>query len=314
MVIRVNRMNVVEVGNVSKKFKEHGKWFYALDDVSLSVEEGEIFGLLGPNGAGKTTLLNILLGILSPDRGKVRIFGKDVIKDRGVLEKVNFVSGETRFHWLLSVEDVLRFHGRSYGLKGDVIDKRIKELTKFFGIDDILDRKFFNLSTGQRMRLIFAKSLINDPKLVFFDEPTLGLDPSIAIKIRKEIKRVNKEQGTTVLLTSHYMNEIEQLSNRVAFIHKGKIIDTGTVENVKLKKFSTYDVFLNVKGIKNRDYLKRNRFRILGKNKLYKELQLGESISGLLSSLAKKGIDVTNIETKKPTLEDYFVKIMEEKK
>ncbi len=307
-------MNVVEIRDVSKRFKEHGKWFYVLNNVSLDVKEGEIFGLLGPNGAGKTTLLNILLGILTPDSGQARIFGKDVIKDRGILERVNFVSGETRFHWLLSVEDVLRFHGRSYGLKGEVIDKRIRELTKFFGIDDILNRKFFNLSTGQRMRLIFAKSLINDPRLVFFDEPTLGLDPSIAIKIRKEIKRINKEQGTTVLLTSHYMHEIEQLSDRIAFIHKGKIIDTGTVEKVKLKKFSTYDVFLNVREIKNRDYLKRNGFRILGKNRLQKELQLGESISGLLSSLANNGIDVTNIETRKPTLEDYFVKIMEEKK
>ncbi|UCD07034.1 MAG: ABC transporter ATP-binding protein [Candidatus Aenigmatarchaeota archaeon] len=307
-------MKVIEISSVSKRFKEEGKWFYALDDVSLDVEEGEIFGLLGPNGAGKTTLLNILLGILTPDRGKVRIFGKDILKERGILERVNFVSGETRFHWLLSVKDVLKFHGMSYGLKRDVIEERIKHLTKFFEIDGVIDRKFFNLSTGERMRLIFAKAMINDPKMVFFDEPTLGLDPSIAIKIRKEIKRINKEKGTTVFLTSHYMHEIEQLSDMVAFIHKGKVIDTGTVEKVKLSKFSTYDVFLNVKEIRNRDYLKRNDFDVLSKKRIYKKLQLGESLSGVLSSLSRKGIDVTNIETKKPTLEDYFVKIMEEKR
>jgi ABC-2 type transport system ATP-binding protein len=307
-------MHVVEVNNVSKKFKEHGKWFQVLDDVSLKVKEGEVFGLLGPNGAGKTTLLNILLGILTPDSGEARIFGENVIKNRNILEKVNFVSGETRFHWLLNIQDVLRFHGRSYGLKSDDIDKKIKELTSFFGIDDILKRKFFNLSTGQRMRLIFAKSLINDPKLIFFDEPTLGLDPSIAIKIRKEIKRINKEMGTTIILTSHYMNEIEQLSDSVTFIHKGKIIDRGTVENVKLKKFSTYDVFLNVKELKNREYLKKNGFKIIGNRKIRKELQIGDSISELLSDLVKKRIDVTNIETKKPTLEDYFIKIMNDKK
>lgn len=307
-------MRVIEISSVFKRFKEDGKWFYALNDVNLGVEEGEIFGLLGPNGAGKTTLLNILLGILTPDRGKVRIFGKDVLKDRGILERINFVSGETRFHWLLSVHDVLKFHGMSYGLKKGVIEERIKHLTNFFGIDDVIDRKFFNLSTGERMRLIFAKSMINDPKMVFFDEPTLGLDPSIAIKIREEIRRINKEKGTTVFLTSHYMHEIEQLSDRIAFIHKGRIIDTGTVEKVKLRKFSTYEVFLDVKEIKNGDYLKRNGFKILGKNRIHKNLQLGESLSGVLSSLSRMGLDVTNIETKKPTLEDYFVKIMEEKK
>jgi ABC-2 type transport system ATP-binding protein len=307
-------MNVIEIRNVSKRFKEHGKWFTALDNVSLGVRRGEIFGLLGPNGAGKTTILNILLGILSPDSGEVRVFGKDVLRDRDILERMNFVSGETRFHWQLSIEDVLRFHGMSYGLERDVIDERIKKLTRFFGIDDIIERRFYNLSTGQRMRLIFAKAMINEPEIVLFDEPTLGLDPSIAIKIRKEIKRINREKGTTIFLTSHYMSEIEQLSDRVAFISEGRIIDIGTVEKVKLRKFSTYDVFLGVRGIKDRDYLKRNGFDVLGKNKIHKTLYLGESLTRVLSMLSERGIEVTNIETRKPTLEDYFIRIMEERK
>jgi ABC-2 type transport system ATP-binding protein len=267
----------IEIKNVSKRFRERGKWFYALKNISFSIKRGEIFGLLGPNGAGKTTLLNLIINILEPDSGYIRVFGRDVSKDREVMEQINFVSGETRFHWTLTVKDILNFYGKSYGLKKPLLEKRVNRLAKFFGIEHVMNRKFDYISTGEKMRLIFVKALLNNPKLLLFDEPTLGLDPSMAIKIRKEIKRINKK-GVTILLTSHYMHEVEQLSDRVGFIYRGQLIDIGSVEKVKLKRFTTYDVIVDVEKIKNEQFLRKQGFRIKGR-KLYKTVSHGESLS-----------------------------------
>lgn len=306
-------MPVVEVENVSKKFKYQGKDFYALKDISFSIEQGEIFGLLGPNGAGKSTLLNILIGILFPDSGNVKIFGKNPLKNNNLVEKMNFVSGETRFHWSLKVKDILEVHGRLYGIPKNKRITETKKLANFFEIERIMESKFSNISTGERMRLIMAKALLNSPKLLLLDEPTVGLDPDIAIKVRNEIKRINKKLGTTIILTSHYMHELEQLCDKIAFINKGQIVDIGSVENVKLRKFATYDLIIKVKEVKNREFLRRNGFLIKG-NLLEKELPADENISETLSMLAEKGIEITEIESRKPTLEDYFVKILGDKK
>jgi ABC-2 type transport system ATP-binding protein len=310
---QVLSMYAVEVENISKMFKERGRKVQALKGVDLRIREGEIFSLLGPNGAGKTTLLNIIVGMLLPDKGSVKVLGRDVSKDRNVLEQMNFVSGETRYHWNLTVTDILKFYGFSYGLDKKTVEERMGKLMRFFEIDHIPNRKFFDLSTGERMRLIFAKAMINQPKLLLFDEPTVGLDPNIAIKVRKEIKRVNREMGTTILLTSHYMDEVEQLSDRIAFINKGEIIDIGRVEKVKMKKFQKYDVFIKVREIKNKLFLKRKGFEVKGR-RLHKTLSFSQNLGEVLQFLAKNGFEVTDVETKKPTLEDYFVKILGDSK
>lgn len=304
-------MNVIEVTNVSKKFKERGKRFYALKDVSFSVRKGEIFGLLGPNGSGKTTLLNIILNVLIPDNGHVRILGKDPNKERSVLDVINFVSGDARFHWALTVENILHFYGMIYNIEKEERIKRIEKLTKTFGAEELLKRRFFTLSTGEKMRVILARAEINKPKIILMDEPTLGLDPEISIRVRDEIKKLNKKFRTTILLTSHYMNEVEELADRIAFINKGSIIDMGTVEKVKMRKFTTYDVIITLSKIKDRGFLGRQGFRIKG-NKISKSLDIDENISKILSALESKNYDIINIETKKPTLEDYFVKITKE--
>ena len=306
-------MSIVEVENVSKKFKSGKKDFFALKDVSFDIKKGEIFGLLGPNGAGKSTLLNILIGILFPDSGNVKIFGKNPLKNNDLFEKMNFVSGETRFHWALKVKDILEFHGRLYGIPKNKRITETKKLAKFFEIEHILENKFSNISTGEKMRLIMAKALLNNPKLLLLDEPTVGLDPDIAIKTRNEIKRINKKLGTTIILTSHYMHEIEQLCDRIDFINKGVIVDIGSVDSVKLRKFASYDLTIKVRSVKNREFLRRKGFLING-NILRKELPADENISETLSMLAEKGMEIIEIESRKPTLEDYFVKMLGDKK
>jgi ABC-2 type transport system ATP-binding protein len=303
----------IEIANVSKKFKERGKWFWALRDVSFDVKPGEIFGLLGPNGAGKTTLLNILVGILTPDAGSIRVLGADPIAAPAVLEQMNFISGQTRFHWALLAQDVLNFYAAAYGLQPKARKKRIARLVEFFDLRGILKRKFDVLSTGEKRRLVFAKALLNRPKLLLLDEPTLGLDPDMAIKLRKEIKRINKKLGITILLTSHYMHEVEQLADRIAFIYRGRIIDIGGVELVKMRKFARYDVILRVAKVFDRAFLRKAGFRVIGRE-LRTSLGYGESLSELLNLLAKRRYKLLDIHVKKPSLEDYFIKIVKARK
>src|SRR3989338_4776833 len=150
-------MNVVELLSVSKSFKYQKRKIAALDHVSLHVKKGEIFGLLGPNGAGKTTLLNIMTGMLTQDEGEIKIFGKPLTRE--AFEKMNYVSGDSRFHWVLSPKSVLDFYGKIYNIEKKEKQERISKLVDFFGLERVIDRRFSDLSTGERMMLVFAKSL-----------------------------------------------------------------------------------------------------------------------------------------------------------
>jgi len=300
--------NAIEVSGVSKTFRSRKKEVRALDNVSLGIRKGEIFGLLGPNGAGKTTLINMITGMLYPDSGKITMLGEDVIGNIDLLKKVNVVLGSSRFHWVLKCRDILRFYGMVYGLSDDEFKKRSADLIDFFDLGKIMNRKYSYLSTGERARLGFTKAMLNHPRLVLMDEPTLGLDPQIAIKVRKEISRINKEFGTTILLTSHYMQEVEQLANRVAFIDNGKIIDIGTIEKLKGGKFKGYNLVIELRKVKCINDLKRMGFRIRGR-KLHANLTEDDSISSIMHRLVELDCEILDIETIKPTLEDYFVKI-----
>ena len=245
-------MAIVEISNVSKRFGRHAEAgvkkekFYALKDVSLVVEQGDILGVLGPNGAGKTTLLNIVMGLVYPDSGSVRIFGGDLKNDE-IVKKIGYVSGEERFHWALSAFDILTFGCILYGLSRDSRKERVSKLLALFELGKVASSKFDVLSTGEKMRIAFAYALINNPKLLLLDEPTLGLDPDIAIKVRKEILRINR-LGTTIVLTSHYMREVEQLCNRIAFIKGGRLLQVGRVSEIRKKFPSLEKYFIKMAG------------------------------------------------------------------
>ncbi len=206
----------------------------ALRDVTLTVPRGMIFGLLGPNGAGKTTLLSILATLLLPDSGSASVLGLDVLKNAAVIRRrINMASGNANFPWSLRPPEILAFYGRLYGLHGNALRRKMDELMTVCELESHRKTPYNELSTGFKQRLALAKSLVNDPELLFLDEPTLGLDPDISIRIRRQIASLRSERGTTILLTTHYMREAEELCDEIAFIKKGLILARGSAHDLK---------------------------------------------------------------------------------
>jgi len=248
--------NAIEIVNVTKTyptgFMGRGRKL-VLDRVSLNVPEGEIFGVLGPNGAGKTTLLSLISNLISPDSGTIRVFGRDAVRHpqyvRGLM---NLCSGNPNFMWSMSVAENLSFYARLYGISGAARRRRIGELIGLMELGDYRNTRFDELSTGTKQRVALAKSLISEPQLLFLDEPTLGLDPHMAIKMRSIIRDTHAARGITILLTTHYMKEVEELCGRVVFLREGRAIAEGSPEELmkkvefKIARPTMEDVFLEL--------------------------------------------------------------------
>ncbi len=230
-------MLAVEAHELTKTFRSGAfsrRTTVALRGVSLAIPRGAIFGLLGPNGAGKTTLLSILTTLLLPDSGRARVLGRDVVREPGrIRHRINMASGNASFLWSLRPVEILSFYGRLYGLYGKKLRQRVEELIAVCELESHRKTPYNELSTGIKQRLSLAKSLLNDPELLFLDEPTLGLDPDISIRLRAQIAALRRERGTTILLTTHYMREAEELCDEVAFIKEGRILARGTPDELK---------------------------------------------------------------------------------
>jgi len=230
-------MLAVEARDLRKTFKSG--WLgqrrtEALRGASLQVPRGTIYGLLGPNGAGKTTLLSILATLLLPDSGSASILGHDVVREAtAIRRRLNMASGNASFVWSLRPPEVLTFYGGLYGLHGKLLRERVETLIEQCGLEAHRKTEYNALSTGLKQRLALAKALINEPEVLFLDEPTLGLDPDISIRLRAQIAALRRERGTTIILTTHYMREAEELCDRIAFIKAGRILAEGTPDELK---------------------------------------------------------------------------------
>ena len=212
----------VEVCGLTKRFAD----LVAVDEVDFTAAPGEIFGFLGPNGAGKTTILHMLLGLITPTRGTVRILGLDLAsRRREVLARVNFSSAYTALPTNLSVWENLNFFARLYGLRRP--RRKIETLLAAFEIEDTIGRLTGSLSSGQMTRLNLCKAFLNDPEVLLLDEPTASLDPDISEKVRNRLQLLQREQGVTMLYTSHNMQEVQLLCDRVIFLARGRIVMTG---------------------------------------------------------------------------------------
>ncbi len=218
---------VLEVKNLKKKFGPPAEEFVAIEDISFSLEEGDILGFLGPNGAGKSTTIYCVLGLIDPDFGEINIFGKSIKKNRSeILKQMNYASAEFTLPWNLTLRECLSVFGRFYEVKE--LKKRITELLELFEMSHLKDKPIRDLSFGQRARGNLCKALLNKPKLLLLDEPMASMDPDVVDKGIKLIKQIQQEEKMSILYTSHNMWEIEEVASNVVFINHGKIIASGT--------------------------------------------------------------------------------------
>lgn len=236
---------LLQVINLSKSFNS----FQAVKNVSFELYPGEILGLLGPNGAGKTTIIHMLLGLTSPSSGEIRIFGLNPLKARErekILNRMNFSSTYVAMPYSLKVREALMVFARLYGVKK--ARQKIDALLGQFELEDVADRPVRALSSGQMTRLNLAKAFINDPEILLLDEPTASLDPDIADRTRKYLIEVKKKRKMAILYTSHNMQEMEEISDRLLFLHHGEIIARGTPEELisRFRGEDLEDVFLKV--------------------------------------------------------------------
>lgn len=218
---------IVEVRDLTKRFGN----FTAVDGISFTIYEGETLGLLGPNGAGKTTTIQMLLGLITPTSGSIRIFGLDLAQHREqILRQINFSSTYISMPFSLTVEENLRVIGKLYGLTN--ITRRIDDVVKKLEMADMRSKLTRKLSSGQMTRLTLAKAVMTEPKVLFLDEPTASLDPDIAHKIKSFLKEVRTATGLSMLYTSHNMREMEEMSDRIIFLQSGKIVTQGTAQEI----------------------------------------------------------------------------------
>lgn len=241
------QVNALEIQNLTKRYASGTE---ALKGINLTIKEGDFLGLLGPNGAGKSTLIHSIMGLVIPTSGTAAIFGHDVVKDyQAARALAGLAPQEPNLDWFLSVEDTLDFHGGYYGMRRQERKERIEELLETFSLTDKRNARAMMLSGGMKRRAILARALMHRPKLLILDEPTAGVDVELRLELWKYIKHINKE-GTTILLTTHYIEEAEQLCNRIALINHGKIIHEGTSSELKkkYKKKTLEDVYLSLIG------------------------------------------------------------------
>lgn len=231
-----------------KRFKTRKEEFLAVNNISFKVGQGQIIGILGPNGAGKTTLLRMLGGILTPTSGHIQIGEYDYEENKNNAKKeIGYLSGNTKLYNRLSPRELLTTFGNLYDMTKEEIEKSIEEIIKIMDMNDFIDNRIENLSTGQMQRTSIARCLIHSPKVYIFDEPTLGLDVISSKSIIDFMKR-ERDKGKTVLYSTHYMEEAEILCDKIYMMHKGEFIAEGSCEELKTKYNTNMlrDIFINL--------------------------------------------------------------------
>lgn len=327
----MNASLAIETQGVGRIYKLRGpkkkgdeKTLVALESVDLQVQRGEIFGLLGPNGAGKTTLIKILCTLLLPTSGQAFVAGLDVTRDiQAVRHNISMVSGgETSGYGLLTVEENLWMFARFYGLDNATARKRIDALLEIVGIANRKRTKISDLSTGLRQKMNFVRGFISDPNVVFLDEPTLGLDVTAARDVRGFVKDwMHDHPDRTILLTSHYMQEVDELCGRVAIIDSGRVLACDTPANLKqrLQREAVFNLKVSplgprpspdamletVPGVSQVTVGDQN-----GHTDLNLILHSEDVLAGVLAHLTQRGSSLISLEKREPTLEDVFVQLV----
>ena len=276
---------IVEIRNLSKHYRNvmGQRHFKALDKLSLEVERGEIFGLLGPNGSGKTTLLKLLLGLIAPTSGKTTVLGKSP-RDINSKRRIGYLAEHPYFYEFLNSVELLKFYGSLLDVDPRIQKKKIPFLIEKVGLRGFEKMNIRNFSKGMLQRIGLAISLINDPELLFLDEPTLGLDPIGTLDIQNLLREI-RAQGKTIFLSSHLLAHVQDLCDRIAIIYQGRILKVGRLEELLTVKD---EMMVIVKGMDDGVRLREN--------------------------LEQRGSEVLSISERKDSLEDLFIKIINKEK
>lgn len=294
---------MIKIVNLKKHFKK----VKAIDDISLSITRGEVFGLLGPNGAGKTTIINILSTLLRPTSGTATVSGLDVIREKDkVRRKIGIVFQDFSLDSYFTAFENLDFHGRIYNVTKCQRLENIKELLELVQLEDKKGVLVKNFSSGMKRRLEIARCFLHRPYILFLDEPTIGLDPQTRRRIWGFIKKLNREKGVTIVLTTHYMEEADILCNRIGIIDKGRIVAIDRPESLKKSIGGDVITICTEDGfIPKADWIKQTS-KYHGHIKF--TVDNGEERIHLLVKMAQeKGVGISSLAFHKPTLEDVFL-------
>jgi len=306
--------SIIETENLTKIFRGNVR---AVDGVSFEVRKGEIFGLLGPNGAGKSTLIRMLCTLTRPTSGTATVAGFDVVKEANDVRKhIGLVAEKMIMYNHLTAYENLMLFGKLHDIPKEILDKRINELLELVQMSKWRDSRVGDFSSGMRQRINVIRGLIHMPELLFMDEPTLGLDPQSSVEIRELTERLNEEQGITMILTTHYMDEADMLSDRIALIDHGKIAALDTPAELKKKVGSDMVILeLNipnltpkmVSGIQSLKCVNQVLAENPSELKVYAKGE--EAIDSVIDAVRSSEGKIASIKNVEPTLEDVFLKI-----
>lgn len=302
-------MKIVKIEGVTKRFKD----VTAVDNISLSIEQGEIYGLLGPNGAGKSTIINILCGLLTMDKGTIEILGKDIEKNSTYAKQnIGVVPQDIAIYEDLTSYENVKFFASLYGLKGSQLKEKVEEALEFVGLLDKQKHYPKSFSGGMKRRLNIACAIAHRPKLIIMDEPTVGIDPQSRNHILQSVKKLNS-LGCTIIYTTHYMEEVEAICNNIAIIDHGKVIAQGTKEELKSIVTDVNYVEITVEDV---DVLNLEELKaIVGvvqieidneKIKIESKKDV-TNLDKIIMFFTSNNIPIKNIESKNPDLESVFL-------
>ncbi|MEA3557854.1 MAG: ATP-binding cassette domain-containing protein [Candidatus Thermoplasmatota archaeon] len=304
--------NAIVVNGLTKKFGE----LVAVDNISFSVAEGEIFGFLGPNGAGKTTTIRMLCTLSRPTRGHASIAGHDIGKEKHrVREQIGLVSEKLIMYDRLTARENLKLFGKLYDIPNKKLKSKMAELLDLVHMEKWVDKQIGTYSTGMKQRINVIRALLNEPKVLFLDEPTLGLDPQSTAEIREFIRKINKASGTTIILTTHMMVEADLLCDRIGIIDRGKIVALDTPENLKKMISGTSNTILEI-DIANMNSSIRtkleeldtvNKVTLDSDTKLTVRANGDDAFDNIIDTIRGQNGKITRMKNLEPTLEDVFL-------
>jgi len=302
-------MNILDIRGLTKKFGD----FVAVDNMSLTIREGEIFGFLGANGAGKSTTINMISSLLRPTGGEIRILEKDIAKQsRFAKMNLGIVPQDLAIYEDMTAYENVSFFAGLYGLRGDKLKERAEEALEFVGLSDKAKSFPKNFSGGMKRRLNIACAIAHKPKLIIMDEPTVGIDPQSRNYILTSVRKLN-ESGCTIIYTSHYMEEVEEICSRIAIVDHGKIIAEGTKEQLKSTITDVKDIRIELKSVQGTEgeLLKpvpgvRTVLQEENVIRVHSDAAV-DNLNRILKQLMDAGKEIRSVEEQEPNLETVFL-------